>query len=310
MDTVRLAYRDTDRTPVIYCIKEMAASHYDLDVEVLHIQGNEAYEAAPFDGSCDVICEHLEYLYEEAAQGRQRATMFIAPIHLTDDSLVVGPDVHDLADLKGKRIAVRTQGRPYAIALRIRALGLEGSVELVPVADRDVGRWGQWKTVASGECAAAFMSCLYLPSALEARLRVLPAPALHVVGQFAHACASEFARTHDDLMLRYTKAAVHAIALMKLRREAALDVVSREPARLMSLTENRPELERYFDCIASELELKPYPTPAAIANTYEIACHEWPGGQGVNPLTLWDLHWLKQIDDEGFIDDLITQLRT
>ncbi|MBM2811725.1 MAG: hypothetical protein HW416_2484, partial [Chloroflexi bacterium] len=28
----------------------------------------------------------------------------------------------------------------------------------------------------------------------------------------------------------------------------------------------------------------------------------------VNPLTLWDLHWLKQIDDEGFIDDLIARM--
>ena len=38
MEKIRLAYRDNDRTPVIFCIKEMAREHYDLDVEVLHIQ--------------------------------------------------------------------------------------------------------------------------------------------------------------------------------------------------------------------------------------------------------------------------------
>jgi hypothetical protein len=309
MDTVRLAYRDTDRTPVIFCIQAMAAEHYDLDVQVLRISGNDEYEAAPFDGSCDLICEHQEYLYEQRAQGLHHATMFVAPVKEVDDQMVVGAGIDSLSDLEGKQIAVRTHGRPYAIAMRIRELGLEGKVELVPVADQEVGRWGQWKKVVSGECAAAFMTCLYLPGALEAGLRIFPAPGLHMVGQFAHACDAAFARAHDDVMVRYLKATVHAIALMKLRREAALDIVSKEPARLMGLTDNRPELERYFDCIAGGLQLKPYPTPAAIANSYEIACHEYPGAQGINPLTLWDLHWLKQLDDEGFIDDLLTRLK-
>jgi len=35
MPTIRLAYRDEDPTPVIFCIKEMARRRYDLDVEVL-----------------------------------------------------------------------------------------------------------------------------------------------------------------------------------------------------------------------------------------------------------------------------------
>ena len=38
MDTVRVAYRDDDRTPVIYCIKEMGAKHYGINVEVLKIK--------------------------------------------------------------------------------------------------------------------------------------------------------------------------------------------------------------------------------------------------------------------------------
>jgi len=27
-----------------------------------------------------------------------------------------------------------------------------------------------------------------------------------------------------------------------------------------------------------------------------------------NPLTLWDLHWVKELDDEGYIDHLIASL--
>jgi hypothetical protein len=49
MRTVRLAYRDHDRTPVIYCIKAMAEHYYGIDVEVLHIEPQREFEAALFD---------------------------------------------------------------------------------------------------------------------------------------------------------------------------------------------------------------------------------------------------------------------
>ena len=47
-------------------------------------------------------------------------------------------------------------------------------------------------------------------------------------------------------------------------------------------------------------------TPEAIANTYEIAVKEY-SAQGINPMSRWDLHWVKELDDEGFIDGLIKQ---
>jgi hypothetical protein len=62
------------------------------------------------------------------------------------------------------------------------------------------------------------------------------------------------------------------------------------------------ELKRRFDSVVSGIKLKPYPTPEAVANTYEIATLEYLGAKGINPLTLWDLHWVKELDDEGFID--------
>jgi hypothetical protein len=57
--------------------------------------------------------------------------------------------------------------------------------------------------------------------------------------------------------------------------------------------------------VVSGLKLKPYPTPLAVANTYEIATLEYPHASGINPLALWDLHWVKELDDQGFIDRLL-----
>jgi hypothetical protein len=309
MDTIRLAYRDTDRSPIIFCIKELAARHYDLNVEVLFIAGTEEYEAAIFEDASDLICEHLEYLFAEYVQRGRKSVMFLSPVAHVDNNLVVGPEIKDLSDLKGRRIAVRTFGRPYEVTMQVRALGLEGSVELVPVSDAEVGRWSQWRKIVSGECAATFIRCLQLPPALEAGLHTLPAPRLEIVGHFHHACSAEYARTHDDVLDRYVRAAIHALCLMKLRRDEALDIVAGESARLMGLENDRPELERAFDCIVGQLQVKPFPTPAGIANSYEIACDEWPGGKGMNPMVLWDLHWLKQLEDEGFIDNLIAKMK-
>ncbi|HYY24600.1 MAG TPA: hypothetical protein VE689_03850 [Candidatus Udaeobacter sp.] len=306
MRTVRLAYRDQDRTPVIFCIKEMARQHYEVNLEVLLIKGTKEYEAALFNDSCDVIIEHLEYLYAAAAQGK-KVTMFCAPSLGRGLELVVPREVDNVEALRGKSLAVRASGRPHSLVLWLRMMGLEEDVKISMVHDDEVGRWGQWKKVLSGECIATFMSALYLPHALGAGLKVLPVPDLPVVAHYAQACTARFARENSELLRDYTEAVIHALCLMILRKDEALGIVAQEPMRRMKITDSS-ELERQFDSIVKALQLKPYPTPQAIANTFEIATAEF-GAAELNPLTLWDLHWVKELDDEGFIDRLIKQMK-
>lgn len=306
MKKLRLAYRDHDRTPVIFCIQEMARRHYDLDVEVMLIKGTEEYEAALFDGACDIIIEHLEYLYEKAVAG-EKISMFAAPSTGGSLELVVPPKVRAPEDFKGSTMIVRPSGQPYAVTQWLRMMGLEKDVKTVQIHDREVGRWGQWKKVVSGEGIGAFISPLYLPEALAAGLKVLPVPDIPIVGHYAQACLARFGRDNPALMTAYVKASIHAVALMKLRREEALAIVSGEPMKRMKI-DSREELERQFDSIAHSLKLRPYPTPQAIANSYEIATVEYPGSTGLNPLALWDLHWVKDLDDAGFITGLTDRL--
>ena len=306
MKPLTLAYRDNDRTPVIFCIQEMARRHYDLDVRVVQIQGGEEYEAALFDGSCDVIIEHLEYLFAGADQ-RARVTLFCAPSIRRGAELVVSPAIREVNDLKGRTMVVRSSGRPHTITLWLRAMGLEKDVRRVMVKDSEVGRWGQWKKVSSGECAAIFMDPLYLPPALAQGLKVLPVPDIQVVGHFAQACLSRFPAENPELFKDYVKAVIHALCLMKYQRDLALEIVCREPMRLMKV-HDVAEMRRQFDCVVRGLQVRPYPTLAAILNTHEVAVAEYGAGD-LNPLTFWDLHWIKELDDQGFIDTLVEKLR-
>ena len=212
MQSLTLAYRDDDRTPVIFAIRELAKRHYDLDVQIVRIKDGAEYEAALFNGSAHIIIEHLEYLYDEAKRGK-KITFFCAPSKGGGLELVVRQEVRSVEEFRGDRMAVRSHGQPHAVTLWLRMLGLERDVETVIVHDKDVGRWGQWKKVVDGECVAAFMSPLYLPEALDAGLKVLPVPDIPIVGHFAQACLAEFARQNDALMRAYVRSAVACTGL-------------------------------------------------------------------------------------------------
>ena len=203
-------------------------------------------------------------------------------------------------------MAVRDLGRPHRITLWLRKVGLEKSVTPIIVPDKEVGRWQQWRKVASGECAACFMAPIYLPAALDAGLKIFPTEEAEIVSLFAQACNAEFGRNYSALMKDYLKATIHALALLIYRRDEAMEIIAQEPMRLMKITDPA-ELRRQADSSAELLQIKPYPTIEAIVNTDEIAAQEY-GPTVENPLTLWYLHWLKELDNEGFIDDLVTRL--
>jgi ABC-type nitrate/sulfonate/bicarbonate transport system substrate-binding protein len=305
MRNIRLAYRDNDRTPVIYCIKAMTERHYGVTVEVVQIEEQAAFEAALFQGHCDVIIEHIEYLHTEAAKGK-KLTLFCAPQIQRGLKLVVAQSFNSLDDLRGKSMAVRDLGRPHRITLWLRKVGLENEVKTIIVTDQEIGRWKQWQKVVSGECAACFVAPIYLPDALASGLKVFPATEAEVVSLFAQACTAEFGAQNSALLKDYMKAVIHAVALLIYRREEAMEIISQEPMRLMKITDHA-ELRRQIDSIAELLQVKPYPTIEAIMNTNDIAAQEY-GPTVENPLTLWDLHWVKELDDEGFIDSLIANL--
>ncbi len=305
METVRVAYRDDDRTPVIYCIREMGLKHYGINVEALRIKDYGEFESALFNDSADVLIDHVEFLYAEAAKGK-KITFFCAPRIVRGLDLVVPKHVEGVNEFAGKAMAVRDSGRPYAVTLWLRMMGLEGKVAVPIFKDADVGRWGQWKKVVSGECIACFIDPLYLATPLKAGLKILPVPDLSVVSHYAQACTAEFTRKKPAVLKNYVQAVIHGIGLMKYRKQEAMSIVAGEPMRRMKI-EALDEMESHFDAIVAKLQIKPYPTPQALAATYEIACDEY-GAQGINPMTLWDLHWVKELDDEGFIDALIKDM--
>ena len=59
-----------------------------------------------------------------------------------------------------------------------------------------------------------------------------------------------------------------------------------------------------YDHYAREYDTRLLPELEAIKNVYKLACMAYPGSEKVNPTELWDLHWLREVLDSGFMQGL------
>jgi hypothetical protein len=60
----------------------------------------------------------------------------------------------------------------------------------------------------------------------------------------------------------------------------------------------------FYDTQSESLEKAPYPSLEAIQNVFALGVKRDPQIKEFNPLALWDLHYVKEIDDSGYIRKL------
>jgi hypothetical protein len=95
---------------------------------------------------------------------------------------------------------------------------------------------------------------------------------------------------------------VDAIHFFKTNRQDSLRIL--KECQGMLRTQSDEELEAFYDERVHEYQRKPYPTPQAIQNVYQLGLKDTPEMAGFNPLVMWDMHHLRAIDDSGYIDKL------
>jgi hypothetical protein len=101
----------------------------------------------------------------------------------------------------------------------------------------------------------------------------------------------------EGLAERLVRAQVMGIHFARTRRgetEAILD----------GLRQREPECKNVQYRSVAKLLPKPYPEHEAVANAYRLCCLKNPETEEQSPMALWDLHYLRRLDQSGFIDDL------
>ena len=254
-------------------------------------------EKALFAGDIDFISgDHLTP-YALVVQGKPIVSL-ASPVNATSATVVSREPMGSIQELRGKRIVDTPMegrdggfhhGRGNHMMYLIRSgIGID-DVQWVEHEDSDA----QYEALKSGQADATFAGRGEKYKADGFHL--LPLDPLPMINGPTLTTSYTVLHKNKNFGERLVKALVLGIRYAHTRRaetEQILEKLSQEQSRSFSYG----SLEK--------MPRKPYPDPQAIINAYELGCIKSPQARELSPLALWDLHYLRELDHSGFIDQL------
>lgn len=306
MDHLQVVYRDVDRTPLLYVIAAMAERHEHFELQIRQVRDGKAYERGFLAGEFDLICEHLRFLFPARRAGHP-VRCLAACQNRSTDRLLAREGIDTLQDLDSGTVAVRaTESSRLSATYWLKHLGLQDRVRVLVVEDEEVGRWRQWRKVAGGDADAVICSPLYQEPAIAAGLHRLDVQPLPQIGSLFFAALGPFVERNDALLRRFMRALYRALCAVHHDAPAVLAIMCGKPAELMKLR-NDAALERHYEHLRESLDERPIPQFEALAVTSAMLAEGDGTIAGMNPLALWDLHYLLELEDSRFMEGLASR---
>jgi hypothetical protein len=292
MGTIRILYRDYDRAPYLYTL-QATAKKLGLDVALTKAELGGRFPEFLLDGATDFLAENYWQLQALRAKDQKLVSVATA-VSTLNEQLFVHPSINTIADLRGKKLAIRGMGPSQLIpGLWLKDHGLGGDVGEVTVSEDEVGRWGQWKKVVTGECHGTFVTNFYQDEPRKGGLKELATEPYGFIGNVTLTTLESFTASRRDDVQKLVDAAFAASRLFKHDPAAAMDICLGEPAKLLKL-DGRAAIERIYGILREELSEMPIPTAEGIANTRRMALLRMPELGDFNPLVMWDLSFARE----------------
>lgn len=221
----------------------------------------------------------------------------------TENHLMVTDTMKNVQDLRGKQIAVDSKNSHAGLNVWLFMLqeGLDldkGDYDLVETRASSEQRC---KGVLAGEFDGAFVD---LPHNLRAarkglcEITVRPMPMIRGV---TLTTTMAFVKSHEEEIRLLIRGSVEAVHFFLTQPEKTKRIL--RESRSLGL-QNDDEVRALYDQWAGFLERKLYPTAEGIANVFALAARLKPEIASMNPLVMWDTHYLRELDDSGFVDNL------
>jgi ABC-type nitrate/sulfonate/bicarbonate transport system substrate-binding protein len=301
MDKIHFPYRSNSHLPFLHVIQESGSwEKHGLQVEYDYFISSEDAHKNVANGSVEFVGGNHVSTYGKRAAG-DRWVYIAQSVGLLNHRMVVRPDsgITKVSDLKGKVIGSRGQHPGLNTWLYLRQNGLEGSVEVVKARGEGESLW-EW--VRDKKVDAAFVTPPADLFARRAGLKVVNVDFLPMVWFTTVSTGLTFLEKHPDIVDRFLKAFCEGIAFFKTHRQESIRTIKE---RYKAEGELDDEAAAYlYQDIANILLAKPYATIQSIANVYELGKKQDPAAEKIEPMALWDFHFLRRIDDSGFIDNL------
>jgi sulfonate transport system substrate-binding protein len=321
MDRIAFPYRSPTHLPLLDVISESGVwEKYGLDVAYdRFITSTEAHDAVA-RGEIEFVGGNHVSTYGRRARGDDWVYLGQTVNCVPGWKLAVRADspIKSIDDLRGKRVA--TQGKHPGLNdwLYLKQHGLDVDREAVELLD--LGKFPQetlvgldqkdgeppqpWKLVRDGHADAAFVWPPATTFARRAGLKLLPVDSMPMIFFTTISTGMKFAERHPDVVDRFLRAMIEGIHFFKTQPERATKVVLERYKKEGDL-DQETALEIY-ECLAAALEPTLYPSPLAIANVYQEGIRQDPDATKMQPMALWDLHFLRQLDDVDFMKNLYT----
>jgi ABC-type nitrate/sulfonate/bicarbonate transport system substrate-binding protein len=276
-----------------------------LKVSFEFCNSSEAAEKALFGGDVDFVSGNHISPYLLVRRGKPIVCL-TSPSNTTNDRLVTNFPIKEVAELRGKKIGDTTlidsiggyhhpRGNHMLYVMR-GGLKLD-EVEWVELSkSNDEFKAMQMDVLKSGKVNAIFVTG-NTDKFAQAGLHVLQLDRLPMINGPTLTSTLTTLEKKDGLAERLVKAQVMGIHFARTRRGETEEI-------LAGLRERVPECKSVNYRGVSKLLPKPYPDHEAVANAYKLCCLKSPETEEQSPMALWDLHYLRQLDNSGFIDNL------
>ena len=310
---IRMLCSDISHMPLHFTFRDsgVAEKHgFELEVDVARVSlggrparsmGDRAKLLLSGDYEFLSGLHHETYIYR--AKGDKRFLYLAQTQNDWDDRLIARADIKDAKQLEGKKII--TNRAPCVGGNLDHALTLAGvdisKVEFIfPETERG---HKSVEAVARGEVDAANVD---IPFDLQARKRgltVIKLPSVPVIHNTTICAITDYVWKNEEKTTAFLKGLIDAIHFFKTEKQKVCEILSKELAPLLHLNGD-DEVEYLQEEWAKLLSAKPYPHPLAVWNVYNLDVAHDPKVNFIGPFEIWDTHYLREIDDSGFIDGL------
>ena len=303
---IRGLFRSHSHLPIWEVIEQAGIwNQVGMKVGFEFCDSSSVAEAALFGGSVDFVSGNHITPYALVARGKPIVCL-ASPSNSVNDKLVSREPVTSVADLRGKRVGDTTLLDPAGGYHHLRGnhmlyvmrggLRLD-DVQWVELTDTMAEfRTAQLEGLKSGRADATFVTGS-TEKHEQAGFKVLDLEPLPMITGPTLTSTLANLRRKDRLGERLVKALVLGIHFARARRQ--------DTERMLEELRRRvPEAGRVSYNSVVKLQPKPYPDNRGIGNAYELCCLKDPKAKELSPLALWDLHYLRELDDSGFIDQL------
>jgi ABC-type nitrate/sulfonate/bicarbonate transport system substrate-binding protein len=322
MDKVLFPYRSSTHLPLLHVIAESGAwEKHGLEVEYnKRITSGDAH-ARVMSGDVDFVGGNHVSPYGHRARGDQWVYLGQTVNVVPGRKLVVRADagIEKIEDLREKVVGSRGAHPMLNDWLQLKKHGLDTDRDEVAVVDQFtntkmtdgihmVAETAEdrtaplWKWVLDKRVDAAFLQVPQCLFAEEANLKVIDIEPLPMIYFTTISTSLRFAERHPDLIERFLKAMIEGIHFFKTERERSIGIIKERYLNDGQMDDAMAKIthEVLADALAPHL----FPTLDAIENVYEEGIREDDDARRINPLELWDVHYLRKIADSGFVDAL------